>query len=243
MSAPNYETRAPGIVACAVVMIIISSLAVIFRFWSRAVAASLRFWWDDWLILATLVTSPLLCTSPTAPRPPCLIKPLLTLPRQICSHVFLSVTIYWTTIGLGVHTRMIPMRNIRPNTIANRVSLVFYTTTIWLIKVSALLLYARIFKVKRSFTVMLWVVGAIVTAWWVVAEIVPWTFCHPIAKAVNPLMKGRCGDASAWYTALAFINAFFDLVILLLPMPVIWNMHMTLHKRIIITLVFLLGYW
>lgn len=52
---PNYDTRAPGIVACAVVMIIASSLAVILRFWSRAVAARLKFWWDDWAMLATLV--------------------------------------------------------------------------------------------------------------------------------------------------------------------------------------------
>jgi hypothetical protein len=54
---PNYDTRAPEILACAIIMIVITTLAVILRFWSRAVVSNLEFWWDDWALLATMVSS------------------------------------------------------------------------------------------------------------------------------------------------------------------------------------------
>ena len=56
----DNETQAPEIIACAIAVIVIPTLAVIMRFWSRTAAGELGFWWDDWAILATLVTMPLL---------------------------------------------------------------------------------------------------------------------------------------------------------------------------------------
>lgn len=56
MPPPNYDSRAGGIIAVAVVMIVVSTIAVFLRFWSRAVNATrLRFWWDDYAMLACLV--------------------------------------------------------------------------------------------------------------------------------------------------------------------------------------------
>lgn len=52
----SHESRSEGIVVCGVVMITVSTLAVILRFWSRALTTSLVFWWDDWAILFTLVS-------------------------------------------------------------------------------------------------------------------------------------------------------------------------------------------
>jgi hypothetical protein len=76
---------------------------------------------------------------------------------------------------------------------------------------------------------MLWTVGGITTAWWVVSSMVPFTFCYPIQKDVNPLLPGHCDEATPWYTGAAFISAFLDLVVLLIPMPMIWRMQMSLQ--------------
>lgn len=138
---------------------------------------------------------------------------------------------------------MIPTTDIAANSVINRVALVFYTTVIWLIKVSALLLYARLFKIERKMVIVLWMVGAVITIWWPITAIVPWTFCHPIRTDVDPMAPGYCDKSTSWFTAQAFINAFLDLVVLLLPMPVVWSMSLSLHRRIVVTLVFLLGYW
>ena len=52
---PNYANKGSGIISCAVVPILVPTLAVGIRFWSRAVVNAASFWWDDWAILATLV--------------------------------------------------------------------------------------------------------------------------------------------------------------------------------------------
>lgn len=159
------------------------------------------------------------------------------------SHAFLATNIHWTTIGLGKHSWMIPMNQIARNTIANYVALMFYIASITMIKISALLLYARLFRSDFRFKITLWAIGSVVTAWWVVASIVPWIFCHPIHKDVDPLMKGKCDSSIGWFTASAFVNAFLDLVVLVLPMPIIWKLHLKTARKVSVTLAFLLGYW
>ena len=137
---------------------------------------------------------------------------------------------------------MISLDDIKPNALINLVALVFYATTIWLIKVSALLLYARIFKIDRKFITALWVTGGIVTAWYICTAIVPWTFCRPYRKIIDPFLEGVCYNAEPWYTASAFMNAFFDLVVLILPVPVVWRLQMTLRRKLVITMLFFVGY-
>ncbi|KAH7320276.1 hypothetical protein B0I35DRAFT_233374 [Stachybotrys elegans] len=211
---PDYSDRGPGVVACAVVGIVVATLAVLLRFWSRRIASSLYIWWDDWAIIATL----------------------------LFSNAFLSVNIYWTTIGLGQHTWMTPLELVPRNTVTNCVALVLYSSTIWMIKTSALTFYARIFRLSKTFVKVLWAVGGICTAWWIVTCIVPWTFCDPIEMNVNPLIPGVCRDSMGWYIGSAFTNAFLDLVILVLPVPATWRLKMSARKRVAVLGVFLLGY-
>lgn len=137
---------------------------------------------------------------------------------------------------------MVPLTDIQANSRTNLIALTFYATTIWLIKVSALLLYARIFKINHRFLKVLWVFGGIITAWWIVTCITPWLWCRPLQKIINPLIPGTCHNASGWYAASAFINAFFDFVVLILPVPVIWRLQMTFHRKAVITLLFFVGY-
>ncbi|KAI0908382.1 hypothetical protein F4823DRAFT_640177 [Ustulina deusta] len=96
----------------------------------------------------------------------------------VFSYALLGITLYWTSIGLGQHSHFVFIIN-------NRVNLVFYSACVLLVKISALLLYARIFKASP---------------------------------------------------------ACFDLVVLILPTPIIWKLQMTLKKKISISLVFLIGY-
>lgn len=207
--------RGPGIVAVAVVGMTVSTIAVVLRFWSRATTAKLRFWWDDWLILATI----------------------------IFSHAFLSLGIAWIKFGLGKHIESISRDNILPGNYMSHASTMVYITVIWLIKLSALCLFARIFRQAPIFRKVLWGFGFAVTGWFVCTAIVPWFNCTPVRKTINPFMPGACSERMGWYLSSAFINAFLDLSILALPMPVIWRLQMTLRKKLSVTFVFVLGYW
>jgi len=206
--------RGPSIVAVAGLGIALPTVAVALRFWSRTVASTLVHWWDDWAILLTVVFS----------------------------HAFLSIQIYMTTVGLGKHSWTIPMENLKSNITTQRIGLVLYTSTIWGIKISALLMYARLFFISKRFVMVLRITGAISTIWWIIMAIYPWTFCDPIAKNVDPMLPGICWENRAWYFASCFINAFLDLAVLVLPIPVIWRTRMTRHKKLAVTMVLLLGY-
>ena len=55
MASIPDPTRGPDIVAIAVVMTIVSILALALRVWSRLISKSQGFWWDDWFALSSLV--------------------------------------------------------------------------------------------------------------------------------------------------------------------------------------------
>lgn len=57
MAATSADNKGPRVVAAAVSVIVIQVVVVILRFWSRAILVRARFWWDDWMVLAALVSS------------------------------------------------------------------------------------------------------------------------------------------------------------------------------------------
>jgi hypothetical protein len=70
MAIPSQYASLPGanddlsgiIIAEAIPSIIIPIIAVALRFWSRWINKKVnvpRFWWDDWLCLASLVSPPM----------------------------------------------------------------------------------------------------------------------------------------------------------------------------------------
>lgn len=214
-STVRTDDRASDVIIVAAVGITISTIAVVLRFWSRAVNAKLTFWWDDWIILATTVFS----------------------------HAFQILGIAWTRFGLGQHIENVSYSNILPGTYISHASITLYAVCIWLIKISALFLFARIFKHSIVFRRVLWTMGTCVTAWGVCTVIIPWFNCTPVSKTLDPFGPGVCFDRMGWYLASAVINALLDLSILLLPLPVIWRLQMTQRRKIMVTIVFVLGYW
>jgi hypothetical protein len=66
--------------------------------------------------------------------------------------------------------------------------------------------------------------------------------CHPIAAAWDPLIpNARCLNVETLNTASAAVNSVSDIVILLLPQPIIWNLQMSLRKKIGISATFSTG--
>ncbi|KAI8959047.1 hypothetical protein F5Y11DRAFT_17077 [Daldinia sp. FL1419] len=210
----GFEDRGPGVVACGVVGIVISTIAVAARFWSNAMTASLRLWWDDWAILTTMVAS----------------------------HTYIAIHLYWTTIGLGKHQSMISPEFACAENIASRVSQNVYALCICFVKISGLLFYARIFKISRIFVASLRVVGAITIVWCIASILVPWSFCNPVQKPIHPSIPGECFHSIAWYYTSTFINCALDLAILILPLPIIWKLQMAFRRKLILSLLFLVGY-
>ena len=62
--------------------------------------------------------------------------------------------------------------------------------------------------------------------------------CRPFAKNWDP---GTCGSSKASFLAEGIINIVIDLTMIILPMPMIWQLQMSQPRKISLTVVFALG--
>lgn len=138
---------------------------------------------------------------------------------------------------------MLPMANMKKNMLGSHLIVVFYIASINFTRLSALTLYARLFRVSRRMIHILWTVGVIVFLWWIASEIIPWFACHPVAKTLDPMIPGTCAKRIAYYHAVGLVNPLLDVTVLLLPMPIVWKLNMSLKKKLLASVVFILGYW
>ncbi|KAM0794501.1 hypothetical protein BDR22DRAFT_922698 [Usnea florida] len=216
MAESPGPTRGPGLTALCIVMIILSILAVTLRVWSRLLSKNQRFWWDDWFAIASL---------------PFLLG-------------ILSVTLAWVSIGLGHHASQVSHENIVRGFKYRYAIGNLYHFGITLPKYSAICFYIRVFTWRSSslFRINTLVVTGLVTAWLLFA--VPSTIfqCTPIRKGWLPLTPGRCLDANQWFLGSTISSVVIDVYIMLLPIPVLWNLHTGHARKIVLTSFFFCAY-
>ncbi|KAK4504020.1 hypothetical protein PRZ48_004935 [Zasmidium cellare] len=203
--------RGPAINAVQWLMIILASSAVIMRFTARRMSAA-GIWWDDWMILATLITS--------------------------LGMYFLNLVAVQT--GLGQHIWNV--KDHGQNYLRSLFALeVLYPTALALNKLGVLLMYQRLFGIERKLTIAVKVVAAIVIAWWIGVEVATLLQCQPIDKFWNYQKEGHCLNIIALFEGSAIPNVIIDVIILLLPQPILWKLRMSMSNKIALCGIFLLG--
>lgn len=115
-----------------------------------------------------------------------------------------------------------------------------YCTTVGIVKISILLMYARIFP-TRGFRVAAITLGSIVVGWVIAIIFVSVFQCSPISKAWNPTLPGTCINLKGSFIGNAVPNILTDIAILALPVHVVWGLHATVTHRLSVIAVFLLG--
>ncbi|CAD6572261.1 MAG: hypothetical protein ASARMPRED_005213 [Alectoria sarmentosa] len=108
-------------------------------------------------------------------------------------------------------------------------------------KYSALLLFHRIFGSVPRFTTFLWFFAFVILAN-NIAEIFLSIFqCTPVHKAWDLDVEGSCVNILLAACIPASINVVSDVVTFLLPLPLIWNLHMERNRKIQLLGIFLLS--
>ena len=126
------------------------------------------------------------------------------------------------------------------------VSSIMYGLTMFVIKLSILLQYLRIFTPTKQRDWLFWGVHIVIWCNFLFYFII--TFfeifaCNPREKYWNVLITtGKCFNTYAENIAAGSINAVSDWIILLLPQPVIWGLQMPLKKRLLVSGIFLTGF-
>ncbi|KAJ6045710.1 hypothetical protein N7499_003626 [Penicillium canescens] len=237
-TADIYESRQGEYRAGTISMTVLGVVFVILRFLARW-KKGLRIGADDYVILLSLVSAILVSL---------LEKPYLTGgPSAIdfstsCSR---PVELIWRPVhlihfGMGRHADVLPEGNI---VIIAKLLMSFecvYCMTVGIVKISILLMYARIFP-TRGFRITAIILGSIVIGWVVAIICVSVFQCTPIAKAWNPTLSGACINLKGSFIGNAVPNILTDIAILALPVHVVWGLHATVTHRLSVIAVFLLG--
>lgn len=143
------------------------------------------------------------------------------------------------------------------------ISEVSYTIVICSVKFSLLAFYWRIFK-QSKIRVPIYVLGAIVSCWGIAVVsslrfdgfarllMITQIFitilqCHPVSDFWNrfaPNAKGsfHCGvNENHFFDGNSIPNIVTDAAILVLPMPFVWQLHLSKAQKLALTSVFIFG--
>lgn len=117
----------------------------------------------------------------------------------------------------------------------------FVVPCLGLAKFSMLLFYYRMSKLRwlriLSMCIAVIVVGYSIST--VFALIFP---CKPIAKAWDvTIVEGSCINRGAVYIVQAVTNIVTDVLILLLPVPMVWKLQMPFIQKIGLGFIFIVG--
>ncbi|KAH6706333.1 hypothetical protein BKA61DRAFT_558837 [Leptodontidium sp. MPI-SDFR-AT-0119] len=160
----------------------------------------------------------------------------------ILSVAFTIICLFSCKYGLGVHLWNIPLTTFSPYYLRiNLASTIIYCLSILFIKLSILLLYLRISPDKK-FRAAVYLVIVVVVGYNLGSAFVNLFSCTPIAKSWDlSITSGSCINRPIFYFANAGLNIGTDFVMLLLPIPMLWNLHMPMRQKAGLIGVFMAG--
>ncbi|KAI1202191.1 hypothetical protein F5X97DRAFT_288210 [Nemania serpens] len=112
--------------------------------------------------------------------------------------------------------------------------------TLTFIKISILHFYSVVFR-KRLFLKFVYAAIALCVGFWFGAFFGRALICVPPQKKWYPDTPGHCGDEIKYYLAISSLDFAIDIIIIILPMPVLWTLHLPNTRKIGLTLVFSVG--
>ncbi|KAI9839987.1 MAG: hypothetical protein M1819_000179 [Sarea resinae] len=119
-----------------------------------------------------------------------------------------------------------------------------YNSVVAAIKVSVILFYHRLFPIPR-FTITLGCCAFLVISWWIAVMFTTLFQCQPLHYAWDqyryPNMKGHCIDAEHFFIGNSIASCLTDVIILIVPIPMIWKLQVPRAQKLAISSIFLLG--
>ena len=203
---------APEIIATVIVCSSLATIFVAFRIYTR-LCINRSTGWDDYAAL-------------------------IALPFCIVYSVVLTIS---TRHGVGLHTRDLPQG------LEDQFQMwAFITGTIYLpsllsYKMSILFLYLRIFHVSKLYRYCIWLV-MFITFGYLFSNL--WTqifTCYPVAKYWRTELPGHCNFTTKPAYVYGSLNFITDLMIFVLPLPMVWRIKLSLKEKFEVSVIFMLG--
>ncbi|KAG5288856.1 Pth11-like integral membrane protein [Histoplasma capsulatum G186AR] len=188
-------------------------ISVALRFFTRVKVQNFTVKADDWLILVSLAS-------------------------VTCSF---ALAISGGQYGLGKHVWIVPLSDVMVLIKLHYIYMFMYILNVPLIKFSILLFYRRIFGMNWS----MWVCFFLSGGYYIACTITLIIACQPISYYWTQVQDAKSGSCRfqphIFYLGNAAANVATDVLILLVPIPLVWKLQMPTSKKILVSSLFLLG--
>ncbi|KAL8685821.1 MAG: hypothetical protein Q9218_007524 [Villophora microphyllina] len=148
--------------------------------------------------------------------------------------------------GAGRHFRDIPPEWYNGYLTTVAVDGYLYTVAITFAKLSLLLFLYRIFHVDKRFRIAAWITGAILTSWSLITILLAIFSCRPVRASWD--LKVRMDPKTVCYpksydveNVYGFCNVITDVVLIVMPIPLVWKMQVNRKKKLGVAMVFATG--
>lgn len=109
-----------------------------------------------------------------------------------------------------------------------------------LIKSSILVLYKKIFDV-RKFKLVIYAMLGFVIAWTISFFFSHLFTCYPITVFLEPYYGNKCVDTIPMFMSLLFTDVVADVAILILPIPMVLGVQLPMKQKLAVIGMFSLG--
>ncbi|KAI9682138.1 MAG: hypothetical protein M1817_000192 [Caeruleum heppii] len=144
--------------------------------------------------------------------------------------------------GYGRHLWDVPLSWFSPTYLQLFIVLVVvYVPAVTCSKIAILIFYHRI-SPNALFRVAIYIIGAITVGYTLAVMFALLFACQPVAKSWDlSITGGSCINQPAVYLANGILNVISDIAILILPMPMVWQLHIPKRQKFGVGLMFATG--
>lgn len=118
---------------------------------------------------------------------------------------------------------------------------IIWNFTICFSKLSVLLMYTTVISVRKM-VIACRIVGLFIILWNIGGILGALLMCRPFAKNWDMTLEGTCGDNRLFYMWLGAINVVAEVVILLLPVPFLYQLQLKMAKKVVVIGLFSVGW-
>ncbi|KAE8146053.1 hypothetical protein BDV25DRAFT_133255 [Aspergillus avenaceus] len=161
----------------------------------------------------------------------------------IVSYCATAFVIYTAFNGVGVRTSLLPSDERRRIQFGSWMIQKFWAPSMAFVKISIIVFLRRILGTVSAFRIGANCLIAFISMWAVVALLVNIFQCNPPKFYYDKEIEGgHCMTGQRkFFQAMGSIALVEDVIILLMPVPIVWNLQITFRQKIAVTIVFSLG--
>ncbi|KAE9994256.1 hypothetical protein EG327_000101 [Venturia inaequalis] len=115
-----------------------------------------------------------------------------------------------------------------------------WNATICFSKLSVLLMYTALIPIQ---SMIRWAqgIGLLIILWNISNILAAFLICRPLARNWDLTVPGTCGSQPSFYFAMGMVNIVTDIALIVLPMPYLYNLHMSMQKKLMAAGMFSVG--